>query len=188
MILTGGASAVYGSDAIAGVVNFIMNDHFQGVQLDVSHSWYNHEQHSPIGDVVAAKEATNPANFHKPGDASSDGEADQYSLIIGGNFDGNKGNATVFLGYQKQKPLLQSQRDFSACSLAATFGDGFACAGSSNTAPAKFTLPNGSAFRSPMLRGVRGLFQRGRLVQLRSVQLLPGTGRALERQRLRAHP
>jgi outer membrane receptor protein involved in Fe transport len=32
-VLTGGASAVYGSDAIAGVVNFIMNDHFEGVQL-----------------------------------------------------------------------------------------------------------------------------------------------------------
>jgi outer membrane receptor protein involved in Fe transport len=145
-ILTGGASAVYGSDAIAGVVNFIMNDHFEGVQLDVSHSFYQHNQHSPIGDVVAAKEATNPAQFHNPGDVSSDGEQDQYSLIIGGNFDGGKGNATVFLGYQKQKPLLQSQRDFSACSLAATFGDGFACAGSSNTAPAKFTLPNGKAF------------------------------------------
>ena len=105
-ILTGGASAVYGSDAIAGVVNFIMNDHFEGVQLDVTHSFYNHQQHSSIGDVVAAKEATNPLNFHKPGDIGSDGEADSYSLILGGNFDGNKGNATVFLGFQKQKPLL----------------------------------------------------------------------------------
>ena len=145
-ILTGGASAVYGSDAIAGVVNFIMNDHFEGVQLDVSHSFYQHNQHSSIGSVVAAKEAVNPAQFHVPGDVSSDGEADSYSLILGGNFDGNKGNATVFVGFQKQKPLLQSARDFSACSLAATFGDGFACAGSSNTAPAKFSLSNGSAF------------------------------------------
>ena len=32
-ILTGGASSVYGSDAIAGVVNFVMNDNFQGVQV-----------------------------------------------------------------------------------------------------------------------------------------------------------
>src|SRR6202795_2032946 len=33
-ILTGGASAVYGADAVAGVVNFILNTHFQGVRLD----------------------------------------------------------------------------------------------------------------------------------------------------------
>jgi len=33
-VLTGGASAVYGSDAVAGVVNFIMKTHFQGLQID----------------------------------------------------------------------------------------------------------------------------------------------------------
>ena len=33
-VLTGGASAVYGSDAIAGVVNFIMKDNFEGVKID----------------------------------------------------------------------------------------------------------------------------------------------------------
>ena len=42
-IYTGGASAVYGSDAVAGVVNFIMNDRFQGVQFDIGHSFYNHQ-------------------------------------------------------------------------------------------------------------------------------------------------
>ena len=35
-VVTGGNSAVYGSDAIAGVVNFILNDDFQGVQLDTT--------------------------------------------------------------------------------------------------------------------------------------------------------
>ncbi len=34
-VLTGGASSIYGSDAVAGVVNFIMNDHFEGVEFDV---------------------------------------------------------------------------------------------------------------------------------------------------------
>ena len=38
-LLTGGASAVYGSDAVAGVVNFIMNDSFSGVQLELNHSF-----------------------------------------------------------------------------------------------------------------------------------------------------
>src|SRR6266540_282981 len=40
-ILSGGASSIYGSDAIAGVVNFIMNDHFEGVQFDWNYSGYN---------------------------------------------------------------------------------------------------------------------------------------------------
>src|SRR6202041_267859 len=33
-VFTGGASAAYGSDAIAGVINFIMKRDFQGVQFD----------------------------------------------------------------------------------------------------------------------------------------------------------
>src|SRR5260221_11720772 len=47
-LLTGGASAVYGSDAISGVVNFIMNDRFEGLQIDLNHSFYNHQQHNPV--------------------------------------------------------------------------------------------------------------------------------------------
>lgn len=35
-VLTGGASSVYGSDAVAGVVNFVMNDRFKGLQADAS--------------------------------------------------------------------------------------------------------------------------------------------------------
>src|SRR5260221_4530268 len=56
-LLTGGASAVYGSDAITGVVNFIMNDRFEGLQFDVYHSFYNHQQNNPngIGDLVASR-------------------------------------------------------------------------------------------------------------------------------------
>ena len=43
-ILTGGASAVYGSDAIGGVVNFIMKKDFEGVQFDAQYGFYQHEQ------------------------------------------------------------------------------------------------------------------------------------------------
>ncbi len=41
-ILTGGASAVYGSDAIGGVVNFIMKKDFEGVQFDAQYGFYQH--------------------------------------------------------------------------------------------------------------------------------------------------
>ena len=68
-VLTGGASAVYGSDAVAGVVNFIMNDNFQGVQAEVNYSFYNHQQNNEkgVGDLVASRAATNPAYFARPG-------------------------------------------------------------------------------------------------------------------------
>ena len=34
-VVTGGASAAYGSDALAGVVNFIINKKFTGVRADI---------------------------------------------------------------------------------------------------------------------------------------------------------
>src|SRR5882762_1070434 len=73
-LLTGGASAVYGSDAISGVVNFIMNDRFEGLQIDLNYSGYNHQQHnSTVSDVVAARAASNPSQFAVPGDIGADG-------------------------------------------------------------------------------------------------------------------
>jgi outer membrane receptor protein involved in Fe transport len=41
-VLTGGASAVYGADAVAGVVNFIMQKNFEGVRVDAQYSIYQH--------------------------------------------------------------------------------------------------------------------------------------------------
>ena len=58
-VLTGGASAVYGSDAVAGVVNFIMKDDFEGVQLDVNHSFYNHENDN---DTIGRDSWASPTN------------------------------------------------------------------------------------------------------------------------------
>ena len=41
-VLTGGASATYGSDAMSGVVNFIMKKDFEGIQIDYQYSGYHH--------------------------------------------------------------------------------------------------------------------------------------------------
>jgi len=56
---------------------------------------------------------------------------------MGGNFANGKGNATLFLGYHKQQPVLQSQRDYSACTVASN-PTGFTCAGSSTSFPGRF--------------------------------------------------
>src|SRR6201996_3277349 len=42
-VVTGGASAAYGSDAIAGVINFIMKKNFQGIQFDGQYNEYLHD-------------------------------------------------------------------------------------------------------------------------------------------------
>src|SRR3954447_16173570 len=45
-VLTGGASATYGSDAVAGVVNFVMKHNFEGMQIDAQWGAYQHGQHN----------------------------------------------------------------------------------------------------------------------------------------------
>jgi outer membrane receptor protein involved in Fe transport len=146
-ILTGGASAVYGSDAITGVVNFIMNDRFEGLQIDLYHSFYNHQQHNPSGvqdDTRARAAAGTPVSsfFSVPGNVGSDGPVNGVSFTMGRNFADNKGNATMFFGYKKEDAVSQANRDFSACSL--NDGDSFTCAGSSTTYPGRFRTNSGA--------------------------------------------
>ncbi|HEY1043549.1 MAG TPA: TonB-dependent receptor [Telluria sp.] len=140
-VLTGGASAVYGADAVAGVVNFIMNDRFQGAQIELNHSFYNHQQNG--GDGVA--DAARRSNYALPGDKSADGKISDASLLLGGNFADNKGNATVFFSYKKEDPLLQSERDYSSCAIGGmTDGTQFNCGGSSTSFPGRFITDNGN--------------------------------------------
>jgi len=55
-VLTGGASSTYGADAVAGVVNFVMNDHFEGIRLDANAGIYNHSNHEDWANpLLAAK-------------------------------------------------------------------------------------------------------------------------------------
>ncbi|HYC35900.1 MAG TPA: TonB-dependent receptor [Usitatibacter sp.] len=151
-ILTGGASAIYGSDAIAGVVNFIMRNNFSGVQAEVNYSFFNHQQDNPQGarDVLAARAATNPSQFIVPGDVDRGGESTDVNILMGDNFANGRGNATVYFGYKKDKPLTQAEYDYSACTLArggTPTGTEFACGGSGTSFPGQFiNLGNGSVF------------------------------------------
>jgi iron complex outermembrane recepter protein len=153
-VLTGGASAVYGSDAVAGVVNFIMRDNFEGVQLDANYSFFNHHQHNSVASIVAGREATNPVNFHVPGDANQVGESTDVSMLMGGNFSNNKGNATVFFGYKKDQPLLQAKYDYSACSFNPS-ATGFVCGGSTTGNPGRVIAPTGQFVAANAAGGVR---------------------------------
>jgi iron complex outermembrane recepter protein len=126
-VLTGGASAVYGSDAEAGVVNFIMRKDFEGIEVDGQlgidqagngNSSYQAMQ-TAVGDTPA------PTDYWG-------GRSIDATVIVGTNTADGKGNVTAYLGYRTISPVLQSRRDFSACSISVNSSDQHHCSGSSN--------------------------------------------------------
>lgn len=157
-VLTGGASAVYGSDAVAGVVNFIMKDDFEGVQLDANYSFYNHTNDSDIAKVVKRN------GFEKAPGTVNDGDSTELSLLMGSNFADGKGNATLFVGWRKTDALLQSERDYSGCSLGSHpsyyAGEEFYCGGSSAGFPGRFrpVIPGTDPSYGPTPDGTPGPF------------------------------
>ena len=134
-IVTGGASAVYGSDALAGVVNFIMKRNFQGLRIDVQGSAFQHDNDNAIAGVAQA------AGQPVPSGNTWGGGQQAMSLTFGHNFEGGRGNVTAFLGYRQLAGLGASERDFMTCNLSAT-ATGYGCALSSTTFPGQFQLTN----------------------------------------------
>jgi iron complex outermembrane recepter protein len=125
-VLTGGASAVYGSDALAGVVNFIMRKDFEGVEFDGQYSVDNAANGTSNYDALNLSHNFTPAPHDWFGGGTDDG-----TVILGVNSENGKGNITAYLGYRNTQAVLEAKRDFSACTLS---GDrpSLACAGSSN--------------------------------------------------------
>jgi len=84
-VITGGASAVYGADAVSGVINFIMKDDFEGLQLDLQ---------SGIAD-------------------EGDGETYKASVTAGTNFDDDRGNVFVNFTFDDTKDIVGIDRDYA---------------------------------------------------------------------------
>lgn len=135
-VLSGGASSVYGSDAVAGVVNFVMDTDFEGIRLDSQYSLYNHDNRagSEITDALDAR------GFGYPTGMSTNGGAVDATLAVGAGFDDGRGHVTAYAGYRKINAVLQASRDYSACALAGTTADGFSCGGSSTSPTGRFLL------------------------------------------------
>lgn len=85
-ILTGGASSVYGSDAVAGVVNLVLKDEFEGFEFETQYG------ESKEGDDTEF----------------------QASLTAGMDSSNGKGNIMFHLGYTDQGPVYSRDRDISA--------------------------------------------------------------------------
>ena len=123
-VLTGGASATYGADAVAGVVNFIMR-RIDGVEVSAGISAYQHNNNNKYMQGLMDKR-----NFEYPtGSTGFDGSNYNIEIAMGSDFADGKGNATAFITWRQNAGLLQGARDYSSCALNA---GGTACGGSAN--------------------------------------------------------
>jgi iron complex outermembrane receptor protein len=85
-VITGGASATYGSDAIAGVLNFKLRDHFSGAEVSVQHGATTH----------------------------GDGATEHVSALLGGNFADDRGNMVLAFEYSERDVVHGADRPFFA--------------------------------------------------------------------------
>lgn len=93
-ILTDSASAVYGADAIGGVINFIMKDDYEGAEISLS--------------------TTNP---------SAEGAEEERAQFTFGAA-GDRGKVIASVEYYKRDPIFDGDRDYSKASVnGPTFGD-----------------------------------------------------------------
>jgi len=127
-VLTGGASAVYGSDAVAGVANFILKRDFEGFELDVQGGFQQHGNSIDFFENVLTS-----GSVPIPG-STVDGEEFSVSGTIGANTSDGRGNVTLFANYERRRSVVQADRTFSACTIGSS-GSGFegvGCVGSGN--------------------------------------------------------
>ncbi|WP_076011528.1 TonB-dependent receptor plug domain-containing protein [Alteromonas abrolhosensis] len=142
-ILTGGASAVYGSDAVGGVANFILRDDFEGVEFGGQFSTNYADNDNGLYEGVL-----NAAEQPVPGSTMDGDETLIYTMFGASSADG-KGNVTIYASYEDRQEIVQADRVFSACTLGQSNGassfEGFGCVGSANFR--LFGGPGGFAFQ-----------------------------------------
>jgi outer membrane receptor protein involved in Fe transport len=112
-VLTGGASSVYGSDAVAGVVNFVMDTDFEGIRFDGQYSFYNHDNRSTL--LRDGPNGLLDRGFGFPGGTVADGGSVDLNMVIGAGFDDGRGHVVAYAGYRKIDAVTQDKRDYSAC-------------------------------------------------------------------------
>lgn len=141
-VVTGGASAVYGSDAMSGAVNFVLRKNFEGVELDFGYS------------DTDSSEAV-----------SGGGEDTTYiQALFGLNFDDNRGNIMIGGGRTKRGSVLLADRAFGLAGVSSATGSGLDGA---LPAPEAGCTGN-SAFSTPFSSGIGSDTAIPGLINLRS--------------------
>lgn len=156
-VLTGGASSVYGSDAVSGVVNFILDTRLNGLRIDGQASVFQHDNRDGSGLV----EAIDRRGFAYPSGNTVDGGRRDINAAYGKSFLDGRGHVTLYAGYRKLAELRQDARDYSACAAQVNQRDNtlLECGGSAASFPGNF-FTNFGAFQIGPDRTFRPGFNR----------------------------
>lgn len=130
-VLTGGASAAYGSDAVAGVVNFIVDNTFEGFSVELQTSIYSHSNSDDDIQGIVRN-----ANYEVAKGRTFDGRISDLSVVLGSNIADDSGHIMGYLTYRDIAEVTQSSRDYSSCSLDNLLAG---CQGSSTIAEGRFS-------------------------------------------------
>lgn len=126
-VLTGGASSVYGADAVAGVVNFVLDTEFQGFRGEVTWNGFQHNNSNAL-----AQKINEAKGFTVPTGSTWNNGGYNVNLAVGGKFGDGKGHASAFVDYRDVAAIWKDQRDYTNCSVSALGGlNGPVCGGSS---------------------------------------------------------
>lgn len=153
-VLTGGASSVYGSDAVSGVINFILDTRIDGLRIDAQDSFFQHSG-ATRADV---RQALTDAGIAFPTTGAVNGANRDINAAFGRAFFDDRAHLTIYGGHRKLTAITQSQRDYSACVVFAdpTVPDLF-CGGSPISAVGTFLSNFG-----PLRIGPNQTFVQGR--------------------------
>ncbi len=155
-VLTGGASSTYGADAVAGVVNFKLNDHFEGVKVVADAGIYQNHNTDGYGVIDALNAAGDPV----PPSNVWAGAQRSVAVIMGLNSPDNNGNATFYATYRNVLPVVGSQYSYGACTLGSGFlgssttGGKFSCGGSATAFPTNYLNGTTGTFYATGANGV----------------------------------
>ena len=169
-IVTGGASAVYGSDAISGALNFVMKKDFEGVELNTDFSQTGEQD----GDTLSA------------------------FLTLGANVADGRGNVVLSVNYSDRESVLLGARPLGQLGIDTASGAGYeqflngeaptpgpagcggpgsvVSGGSTTTLPTRVAIGGGPGLGQFRGRHAGRELQR---VQLQPLQLLPDAAEAL---------
>ncbi len=133
-ILSGGASSVYGADAVSGVVNFVMDRDFEGMRAGVQYNIFQHDNRNSTAQRIQEE-----AGFPYPSGSVWDGGAVDAYAAYGGKFADGKGHATAYVDYRKTSALRKDRRDLYNCAVSRFGSSGPSCGGS-------YTAPTGDFY------------------------------------------
>ena len=139
-VLTGGASSVYGSDAVAGVVNFVMKQNFTGVRIDANYNFYNHVNSPNVVTSTALASGFTP----RLGRVNDGGRAD-LALTAGTSLFDGKLNMSGFVNYRHADLVPYDARSTSACQLVQSAKDGPLSCSLSTYSASGFVSPGAGA-------------------------------------------